>query len=75
MAAPVVGGTGGHAATGQPFRSRNGGEHRHQRREQGTKEIIMLTDSDIMAVLPAKDINRAKEFYRDKLGLEPVRVR
>jgi catechol 2,3-dioxygenase-like lactoylglutathione lyase family enzyme len=35
------------------------------------KEIIMLTDSDIMAVLPAKDINRAKDFYRDKLGLEP----
>ena len=31
----------------------------------------MLTDSDIMAVLPAKDINRATEFYRDKLGLEP----
>ncbi|MEV7132581.1 VOC family protein [Arthrobacter sp. NPDC093128] len=31
----------------------------------------MLTDSDIMAVLPAKDIKRAKEFYRDKLGLEP----
>jgi catechol 2,3-dioxygenase-like lactoylglutathione lyase family enzyme len=24
-----------------------------------------------MAVLPAKDINRAKDFYRDKLGLEP----
>lgn len=31
----------------------------------------MLKDSAIMAVLPAKDINRAKEFYRDKLGLEP----
>ena len=31
----------------------------------------MLTDSDIMAVLPAKDINRAKDFYRDKLVLEP----
>ncbi|WP_104173479.1 VOC family protein [Arthrobacter sp. Y81] len=31
----------------------------------------MLTDSDIMAVLPAKDIKRAKDFYRDKLGLEP----
>lgn len=31
----------------------------------------MLTDSDIMAVLPAKDINRARDFYRDKLGLEP----
>ena len=31
----------------------------------------MLTDSDIIAVLPAKDINRARDFYRDKLGLEP----
>src|SRR6188768_2142285 len=35
------------------------------------KEIIMLKDSSIMAVLPAKDINRAKDFYRDKLGIEP----
>jgi catechol 2,3-dioxygenase-like lactoylglutathione lyase family enzyme len=32
----------------------------------------MLTDLDIMAVLPAKDINRAKDFYRDKLGMEPA---
>ncbi|MGM9472544.1 VOC family protein [Pseudarthrobacter sp. YS3] len=31
----------------------------------------MLKDSALMAVLPAKDINRAKDFYRDKLGLEP----
>ncbi|MEO5994276.1 MAG: VOC family protein [Arthrobacter sp.] len=31
----------------------------------------MLKDSNIVAVLPAKDINRAKEFYRDKLGIEP----
>jgi catechol 2,3-dioxygenase-like lactoylglutathione lyase family enzyme len=30
----------------------------------------MLNDSRIMAVLPAKDINRARDFYRDKLGLE-----
>ncbi|WP_258805055.1 VOC family protein [Pseudarthrobacter sp. NS4] len=30
----------------------------------------MLKDSAVIAVLPAKDINRAKEFYRDKLGLE-----
>ena len=35
------------------------------------KGIIMLKDSNIMAVLPAKDINRAKEYYRDKLGIEP----
>ncbi|MBT2554547.1 VOC family protein [Arthrobacter sp. ISL-5] len=32
----------------------------------------MLTDSDVMAVLPAKDIKRARDFYRDKLGLEPA---
>ncbi|TLM70287.1 VOC family protein [Pseudarthrobacter sp. NamB4] len=31
----------------------------------------MLKDSPLMAVLPAKDIDRAKDFYRDKLGLEP----
>lgn len=31
----------------------------------------MLKDSTIMAVLAAKDINRAKDFYRDKLGMEP----
>jgi predicted enzyme related to lactoylglutathione lyase len=30
----------------------------------------MLKDSTIMAVLPAKDISRAKDFYRDKLGLD-----
>jgi catechol 2,3-dioxygenase-like lactoylglutathione lyase family enzyme len=31
----------------------------------------MLKDSATMAVLPAKDINRARDFYRDKLGIEP----
>ncbi|MGN7202409.1 VOC family protein [Arthrobacter sp. SAFR-044] len=34
----------------------------------------MLKDMEVMAVLPAKDIDRAKEFYRDKLGLEPERT-
>ena len=34
----------------------------------------MFKDSNIMAVLPAKDINRAKEFYRDKLGIEPSEI-
>jgi predicted enzyme related to lactoylglutathione lyase len=70
VALPALGATDGHAA---PDRDAPGpvigGEHRHQR-EKGTKEIIMLKDSPIMAVLPAKDINRAKDFYRDKLGLE-----
>lgn len=31
----------------------------------------MLKDREIMAVLPAKDIARAKGFYRDVLDLEP----
>ncbi|NUP58340.1 MAG: VOC family protein [Pseudarthrobacter sp.] len=34
----------------------------------------MLTDKQVMAVLPAKDIDRAREFYRDKLGLEPTQT-
>lgn len=31
----------------------------------------MLKDKHISAVLPAADITRARNFYRDKLGLEP----
>lgn len=32
----------------------------------------MLSNSTVMAVLPAKDINRAKAYYSEKLGLEPA---
>ncbi|HSO16718.1 MAG TPA: VOC family protein [Arthrobacter sp.] len=32
----------------------------------------MLKDLEITAVLPAKDIARARAFYRDVLGLEPA---
>lgn len=32
----------------------------------------MLKDLEIIAVLPAKDIDRARTFYRDVLGLEPA---
>lgn len=32
----------------------------------------MLSDSEIYAVLPASDLGRAREFYKDKLGLEPA---
>ena len=32
----------------------------------------MLKDLEINAVLPAKDIARARGFYRDVLGLEPA---
>jgi catechol 2,3-dioxygenase-like lactoylglutathione lyase family enzyme len=31
----------------------------------------MLKDQQVGAVLPASDIARARDFYRDKLGLEP----
>ncbi|WP_427135588.1 VOC family protein [Pseudarthrobacter sp. S9] len=31
----------------------------------------MLKDQQVGAVLPALDIARARDFYRDKLGLEP----
>ncbi|WP_066286717.1 VOC family protein [Arthrobacter sp. B6] len=34
----------------------------------------MLNNAPVMAVLPAKDINRAKAFYSDKLGLEPAQT-
>ena len=34
----------------------------------------MLKDMEVMAVLPAKDMDRAREFYRDKLGFEPERT-
>ena len=35
----------------------------------------MLTNSHIAARLPAQDLDRARAFYRDKLGLEPVEER
>lgn len=34
-------------------------------------EIAMLKDLNVAGVLPASDIARARDFYRDKLGLEP----
>jgi predicted enzyme related to lactoylglutathione lyase len=34
----------------------------------------MLKENDLMAVLPAKDLARAKQFYDDVLGLEPPEV-
>jgi catechol-2,3-dioxygenase len=32
----------------------------------------MLSNLEIRAVLPATDLGRAREFYKDKLGLEPA---
>lgn len=32
----------------------------------------MLNSSEVMATMPAVDINRAKKFYTDKLGLKHI---
>ena len=35
----------------------------------------MLRDSDVATRLPAQDLERARKFYAEKLGLEPVEER
>ena len=35
----------------------------------------MLKDAKVATRLPAKDLNRARVFYSEKLGLEPVEQR
>ncbi len=35
----------------------------------------MLEDSDVATRLPAQDLRRARRFYSEKLGLEPVEER
>jgi catechol 2,3-dioxygenase-like lactoylglutathione lyase family enzyme len=35
----------------------------------------MLKESDVATRLPARDLNRARKFYADKLGLEPIEQR
>ena len=35
----------------------------------------MLADGDVATRLPAQDLNRARRFYTEKLGLEPVEER
>ncbi len=56
---------------GQDAGTQTGGRNAITAVIDALKGIIMFKDSNIMAVLPAKDINRAKDFYRDKLGIEP----
>src|ERR687891_2777146 len=37
--------------------------------------MSLLRDSDVATRLPAQDLERARAFYADKLGLEPVEER
>jgi catechol 2,3-dioxygenase-like lactoylglutathione lyase family enzyme len=39
------------------------------------KEPSMLESSNVFATIPAKDLERAKSFYADKLGLKPFEER
>ena len=66
-----LGARGGHGARAMTPGTQSGGSHAIIAVIDALKGIIMFKDSNIMAVLPAKDINRAKDFYRDKLGIEP----
>ena len=68
---PRLGARGGHGLRTRIPGTETGGSHAIVAVIYALKGIIMLTDSNIIAVLPAKDINRAKDFYRDKLGIEP----
>jgi catechol 2,3-dioxygenase-like lactoylglutathione lyase family enzyme len=35
----------------------------------------MLTNAKVASRLPARDLNRARAFYSEKLGLDPVKQR
>jgi catechol 2,3-dioxygenase-like lactoylglutathione lyase family enzyme len=35
----------------------------------------MLTNAPVTTMLPVKDLNRAREFYENKLGLKPLGLR
>lgn len=35
----------------------------------------MLSEQEVFAILPAKDLQRARGFYKEKLGLEPSEER
>jgi catechol 2,3-dioxygenase-like lactoylglutathione lyase family enzyme len=37
--------------------------------------MLMLEDTDVATRLPARDLNRARRFYSEKLGLEPFEER
>ena len=68
---PRLGARGGHGLRTRIPGTDTGGSNAIAAIINALKGIIMLKDSNIMAVLAAKDINRAKDFYRDKLGMEP----
>jgi catechol 2,3-dioxygenase-like lactoylglutathione lyase family enzyme len=52
-----------------------GGEHEVPRRMSPLSGDGALAHSDVQARLPAQDLDRARRFYAEKLGLHPVEER
>ncbi|MEA2210580.1 MAG: hypothetical protein QOF83_528, partial [Solirubrobacteraceae bacterium] len=53
-----------------------GGQHIIQPADQETMSVPgALSDAHAVTKLPAQDLDRARRFYHDKLGLEPVEER
>src|SRR5262245_14635128 len=44
-------------------------------RHPNLKDRAMLAESEVATRLPVKDLDRARRFYSEKLGLEPVEAR
>jgi catechol 2,3-dioxygenase-like lactoylglutathione lyase family enzyme len=39
------------------------------------RSVPMLEESEVATRLPARDLNRARKFYSEKLGLDPIEER
>jgi catechol 2,3-dioxygenase-like lactoylglutathione lyase family enzyme len=44
-------------------------------RQLGTEIVVTLSNARVAARLPAQNLERARAFYREKLGLEPTEER
>src|SRR6266704_5844668 len=44
-------------------------------RRDGRTEMAVLAESNVASRIPARDLRRARSFYAEKLGLEPVEER
>src|SRR6266566_5671220 len=44
-------------------------------RRDGRTETAVLADSNVASRIPAQNLGRARSFYAEKLGLEPVEQR
>src|SRR6266581_4120135 len=44
-------------------------------RRDGRTEMTVLAEGNVASRIPAQDLRRARSFYADKLGLEPVEER